>query len=773
MNKKRFFAWIIVLALILNSMFIDNISVSASNDKIDVYFTCEKSVIGQGLIVEPCKISVEKNTKVSKVLDKIFDDNNIEYKYSGTLNSGFYLSGIKNCDDGTFNIPSIIKNSDVYNRRVSKTNTNAPDIAERSFIGTSGWFYFVNNSAPNVGMSEYELSDGDVVRIQFTLFNYGDDLKIPANRDKLIKKLASNKKNECYDEGIKVLQNLDKDKDDISDVIEKINKANEKESESGNNHKETSSDNGNQNNDDNNHGDNNHNDDNHNGNNNNDTNHNNSGNGSGNNGGSHGSNNSGSHGRNRRPGNSNSNNGNRANNNQNTSNGNGSNENVNNNSNSNSNQENTDQTNSNSSDVSNDQNNNQNDNKTSENNTNNLEDNSKNKNDSNDGNENNDYVIGIAGHESKEVKELLDEEHINKIDEEIDEYKNRIEEIDLSDGGALQMQWEMISLMTSGREIDSKFFKKYIDTFNSEIKSTSGSLSNKGTDYSKAVISMSALGLNHNDYEFDLTEKLKDKDLVCSQGINGPMWALMALSSSNDFNGEYDELKKDYYEILKSEWNDKKCFSLMDDNGDVDLTAMAVLAGSLYCKNMECDKKFLADATSFIEKEADSNGEFKSMGNTNVESLSYATMALLSVRDKSYDFNRAVDNILSYKTKDGLFAHLYDEKGTDKGNVIATQQAMLALCMISNAYHTNSDKLFYYADNNSDNVNVKNINGSTESGNIDSTSESESKVKENNKKNGNYIKCIGLVFIGLLALCFLCACLYLLLRAVRNKKESR
>ncbi|MCR5628941.1 DUF4430 domain-containing protein [Eubacterium sp.] len=223
MDIKRFFAKIIIVVLIINSIFINNGIVASADESIDVYFTCEKSIIGQGLIIEPCKISVSNNTRVSEVLDKVLKKNNVSYVHNGTLTDGFYLSRIKNCDDGTFNIPEIIKNSDVYNRRVSSNNVNSPDLAERSFIGTSGWYYFVNNSAPNVGMSDYKVSDGDVIRIQFTLFGFGEDLKIPANRDKLIITLANNKDSDYYKDGIKILKNFDKDKDDIKTVIEKIN----------------------------------------------------------------------------------------------------------------------------------------------------------------------------------------------------------------------------------------------------------------------------------------------------------------------------------------------------------------------------------------------------------------------------------------------------------------------------------------------------------------------------------------------------------------------
>ena len=39
----------------------------------------------------------------------------------------------------------------------------------------SGWMYSVNNVFPNVGFADTYLSDGDIVRVQFTL-GYGADI---------------------------------------------------------------------------------------------------------------------------------------------------------------------------------------------------------------------------------------------------------------------------------------------------------------------------------------------------------------------------------------------------------------------------------------------------------------------------------------------------------------------------------------------------------------------------------------------------------------------
>ena len=64
MKTKRFFAWLLIFALIINGFVLKDIHVNASNDdSIDVYFTCEKSIIGQGLIIKPSKVTVSKDAK--------------------------------------------------------------------------------------------------------------------------------------------------------------------------------------------------------------------------------------------------------------------------------------------------------------------------------------------------------------------------------------------------------------------------------------------------------------------------------------------------------------------------------------------------------------------------------------------------------------------------------------------------------------------------------------------------------------------------------------
>ena len=49
-------------------------------------------------------------------------------------------------------------------------------LGEFDFCVGSGWMYSVDNDFPGVGASNWQMSDGEVMRWQFTVWGYGADL---------------------------------------------------------------------------------------------------------------------------------------------------------------------------------------------------------------------------------------------------------------------------------------------------------------------------------------------------------------------------------------------------------------------------------------------------------------------------------------------------------------------------------------------------------------------------------------------------------------------
>lgn len=227
---------------------------AASSGTITV--SVEKFTLGQGYLVEPEQVTFTEGENFAQVFDRLMTDHGYKYSYTGTLESGFYLQGIYEADTGTLNIPSCIQqmpNSTLQDGTVVSppTNTSNTGNSEKPYLGEfaysdqSGWFFFINNSAPSVGFSEVEVKDGDVARVQFTVYGYGADLgagfdesasialKLP-NRDGVTKKIAAMKANTNYtsnatwksgvQNALKVVSNLDSTQAQITAVRQNLNK---------------------------------------------------------------------------------------------------------------------------------------------------------------------------------------------------------------------------------------------------------------------------------------------------------------------------------------------------------------------------------------------------------------------------------------------------------------------------------------------------------------------------------------------------------------------
>ena len=124
-------------------------------------------------------------------------------------------------------------------------NPNLPDLGEFAYNSTSGWWIEVNNKNPNEGESSVKVNDGDVIRLQFSVFAYGADLGLAwegspvpnqklANKDALIKKLADVKDNKdfstiaaakkAYEDGVKALENYDATDAEVKAAVSTIEK---------------------------------------------------------------------------------------------------------------------------------------------------------------------------------------------------------------------------------------------------------------------------------------------------------------------------------------------------------------------------------------------------------------------------------------------------------------------------------------------------------------------------------------------------------------------
>ena len=152
-------------------------------------------------------------------MDRVLTQEGYGYENKGKIEDSFYLEQIYYADTGRLKIPSIISNGQLKpiknaNNQIIAIPTNTKNdgnpygdekghyaLGEFAYCNMSGWMYTVNNVFPT-GMSLVKPKDGDIIRLQFTLYGYGRDLgekpadeednnylKLP-DRDAITKRLA-------------------------------------------------------------------------------------------------------------------------------------------------------------------------------------------------------------------------------------------------------------------------------------------------------------------------------------------------------------------------------------------------------------------------------------------------------------------------------------------------------------------------------------------------------------------------------------------------------
>lgn len=235
-------------------------------------------------------------------------------------------------------------------------------------------------------------------------------------------------------------------------------------------------------------------------------------------------------------------------------------------------------------------------------------------------------------------------------------------------------EWGVIALASSGENVPDGYFNRYRDNALEYVTEKGGVLhERKYTEYSRVVLALNAIGENPRSFGgFDLTLPLLDTEKTAWQGINGSVWALIALNS-----GDYapENICRVYKNNILSAQNDDGGWSFGGGASDVDLTAMALCALSEYPE----EETAIKWGIDFLSNAQTQSGGFVSGDVENCESTAQVIIALCSLNIPLDDErfvkggNTLVDNLLSYSNENGSFNH------TDQENLMATEQAFCAL----------------------------------------------------------------------------------------------
>ena len=248
--------------------------------------------------------------------------------------------------------------------------------------------------------------------------------------------------------------------------------------------------------------------------------------------------------------------------------------------------------------------------------------------------------------------------------------------------GSIGGEWAVIGLARSGYDVPQEYWDAYYATVEEYVENCNGVLHNKKyTEYSRVVVALTAIGADPTNVAgYDLLKPLGDFDKTIWQGINGPIWALIALDSGNydmPINAEAKtQATRQLYidEILSRQLNDGG-WNLSDKGGngqsDPDITGMALQALAKY-QSQSAVKTATDKALTCLSNMQDNRGGYASWETSNSESVVQVIVALcelgIDLNDSRFvkGGNTLLDNLFSYRNTDGSFSHTANGSGNDQ-----------------------------------------------------------------------------------------------------------
>ena len=255
------------------------------------------------------------------------------------------------------------------------------------------------------------------------------------------------------------------------------------------------------------------------------------------------------------------------------------------------------------------------------------------------------------------------------------------------DFGSVGGEWLVLGMAKWGGDVPENWYETYYKNVENYVASCNGNLSeHKNTEYSRVVLALNAIDKDPTDVAgFDLVAPLGDYDKTIFQGINGPVYALLALDS-----GDHDvpQAKGDavqatrimYVDYILSQEVSGGGWSLAGGPADPDITAIVLQALAKYQDNEEV-KAATERAVDVLSSMQSEDGGFDNNGIESSETLSQVILALtelgIPVDDSRFvkGGNTLVDKLFEFRTDDGGFKHIAE----GESDMLATEQAFYSL----------------------------------------------------------------------------------------------
>ena len=255
--------------------------------------------------------------------------------------------------------------------------------------------------------------------------------------------------------------------------------------------------------------------------------------------------------------------------------------------------------------------------------------------------------------------------------------------------GSTGGEWMVIDLTRTGYDCPEGYYENVEKFVKEEINDKEQLHRSKSTENSRVILALTSAGYDVTDVAgHNLLMGLTDMRYLKTQGINGPIWALIA------FDSHYYEIPTNpdaYDQVTREKIINYILESQLDNGGwalsgrgyDSDITGMAIQALAPYYDTNEEVKAAVDEALDMLSEIQSDNGGFSGVQDgTSSESCVQVAVALTSLgidpeKDARFIKNgmSVIDAICLYAVDGGGFAHI----PFGGVNGMATEQCQYAL----------------------------------------------------------------------------------------------
>ncbi|MDO4834394.1 MAG: terpene cyclase/mutase family protein [Bacillota bacterium] len=254
-------------------------------------------------------------------------------------------------------------------------------------------------------------------------------------------------------------------------------------------------------------------------------------------------------------------------------------------------------------------------------------------------------------------------------------------------GWSFESDWAVIGCARGGLLTDVQIQAYYANVL-SKLDKSGTSYAEYSSDISKLIMALTSVGKDVTNVSgHNLLEAISNMKFVTAQGINGPLWALIAFDSGNyaipetTGEGAVQATREKLISLLIAGQHSDGGWSY-NGPSDIDMTAMIITGLAPYYKTDANVKTAIDKALAWLSSRQNSKGQFTT-GDVSSESQSQVIVALSTLGIDAAKDSRfvkkgrsAIDALLDFYVKGGGYKHV---ESNWKYNGLATVQGNYAM----------------------------------------------------------------------------------------------